>query len=40
MRPLYADPVKTNVGSVRVLEKCGFRLLPETDGDHVLLVLT
>ncbi|WP_245193316.1 GNAT family N-acetyltransferase [Amycolatopsis alba] len=39
VRPLYADPVETNVGSVRVLEKCGFRLLPEKDGDHVLLVL-
>ncbi|MFI9454714.1 GNAT family N-acetyltransferase [Amycolatopsis sp. NPDC052450] len=39
VRPLYADPVETNVGSVRVLEKCGFRLLSEKDGEHVLLVL-
>jgi RimJ/RimL family protein N-acetyltransferase len=26
-RPLHADLLKTNVGSRRVLEKCGFRLL-------------
>ncbi|MER6173047.1 hypothetical protein [Streptosporangium sp. NPDC001681] len=23
-RPLYADPFSGNIGSVRVLEKCGF----------------
>ncbi|MEU4391773.1 GNAT family N-acetyltransferase [Kribbella sp. NPDC023855] len=26
-RPLHADLLKTNIGSRRVLEKCGFRLL-------------
>jgi RimJ/RimL family protein N-acetyltransferase len=31
-RPLYADVLKTNVGSFRVLQKCGFRLL---GGDEV-----
>jgi RimJ/RimL family protein N-acetyltransferase len=25
-RPLFAHVVKHNVGSIRVLEKCGFRL--------------
>jgi RimJ/RimL family protein N-acetyltransferase len=35
-RPLYADVLKTNAGSIRVLQKCGFQLLTE-DGsgpDH------
>lgn len=30
-RPLYADVLRTNVGSIRVLEKCGFRLLSEDE---------
>jgi RimJ/RimL family protein N-acetyltransferase len=28
-RPLYAGVVKRNVGSIRVLEKCGFRVVDE-----------
>ncbi|QNE19274.1 GNAT family N-acetyltransferase [Kribbella qitaiheensis] len=30
-RPLYADVVTTNVGSIRVLQKCGFRLLSDDE---------
>lgn len=30
-RPLYADVLKTNRGSIRVLEKAGFRLLGEDE---------
>jgi RimJ/RimL family protein N-acetyltransferase len=35
-RPLYADVLKTNAGSIRVLQKCGFRLLTEDESgpDH------
>ena len=35
-RPLYADVLRTNVGSLRVLQKCGFRLLNEDErgADH------
>lgn len=35
-RPLYADVLRTNVGSRRVLQKCGFRLLDEDErgADH------
>ena len=29
-RPLYAGVAKDNVGSIRVLEKCGFRLVEQT----------
>ena len=32
-RPLYAHVAKHNVGSIRVLEKCGFRLDSEEDGE-------
>jgi RimJ/RimL family protein N-acetyltransferase len=49
IRPMYADPVEGNTGSVRLLEKLGFRRVdvpePDTttyDGEvhqHVLLVL-
>lgn len=49
IRPMYADPVEGNVGSVRLLEKLGFSRVdvpePDTttyDGEvhqHVLLVL-
>ncbi|MGQ0601311.1 MAG: GNAT family N-acetyltransferase [Anaerolineales bacterium] len=35
-RPLYAYVVKHNRASVRVLEKCGFRLSGETAGDLIL----
>ena len=28
-RPLYAHVAKTNIGSIRVLEKCGFRMAGE-----------
>jgi RimJ/RimL family protein N-acetyltransferase len=31
-RPLYAHVAKHNVGSIRVLEKCGFRQSAETEG--------
>lgn len=31
-RPLYAHVVKTNLGSIRVLEKCGFERLPDGEG--------
>ena len=37
-RPLYAGVARWNVASVRVLEKCGFRVETE-EGDDVLLVL-
>ena len=30
-RPLYAHVLKSNAASIRVLEKCGFTLLPEGD---------
>lgn len=35
-RPLYAGVAKLNAGSVRVLEKCGFRHHHETEGDFIL----
>ena len=31
-RPLYARVAKHNVGSLRVLEKCGFTISGEDDG--------
>lgn len=31
-RPLYARVVKDNVGSIRVLEKCGFKIVDEDKG--------
>ena len=37
-RPLYAGVARWNVASVRVLEKCGFRVESE-EGDDVVLVL-
>lgn len=30
-RPLYADVLKTNVGSIHVLQKCGFHILEESE---------
>jgi RimJ/RimL family protein N-acetyltransferase len=46
-RPLYAGVAKHNVGSIRVLQKCGFKLSDsveqassEADDSHVLLTLT
>jgi RimJ/RimL family protein N-acetyltransferase len=46
-RPLYAGVAKHNVASIRVLQKCGFKLShsveePSNDADasHVLLTLT
>lgn len=33
VRPLYADVVQHNIGSQRVLEKCGFRRLLESEAD-------
>jgi RimJ/RimL family protein N-acetyltransferase len=41
-RPLHADPFAGNTGSVRLLEKCGFRrtgILRHGDDEHILLVL-
>ena len=45
-RPLYADVSTTNVGSIRVLEKCGFKVIGKTvehdeslGGDIELLVM-
>jgi RimJ/RimL family protein N-acetyltransferase len=37
-RPLYAGVAPHNVGSLRVLEKCGFAVQGH-DGDHVILRL-
>jgi RimJ/RimL family protein N-acetyltransferase len=34
-RPVYAEVAAHNVGSIRVLEKCGFRPVPAHDGPHV-----
>ena len=41
-RPLYAGVVKHNVGSLRVLEKCGFEVVDDSagDGHEVLLSLS
>ena len=38
-RPLYADPHADNVGSVRLLEKCGFRRDGTEHDGFVMLVL-
>ncbi|MEV4752595.1 GNAT family N-acetyltransferase [Streptosporangium sp. NPDC049248] len=41
-RPLYADPFSGNIGSVRVLEKCGFRHVEKVqygEHEHLMLVL-
>jgi RimJ/RimL family protein N-acetyltransferase len=47
VRPLYAGVAKHNVASIRVLQKCGFKLSPsveeasnDADASHVLLTLT
>ncbi|MBR8643549.1 GNAT family N-acetyltransferase [Streptomyces tuirus] len=42
-RPLYADPFRGNTGSVRLLEKLGFRqtgTVRHGEDEHVLLVLS
>jgi RimJ/RimL family protein N-acetyltransferase len=46
-RPLYAGVAKHNVASIRVLQKCGFKLSQsveeasnDADASHVLLTLT
>jgi RimJ/RimL family protein N-acetyltransferase len=42
-RPLYAGVAKHNVASIRVLQKCGFKLSheePSNDADASLLLLT
>ena len=34
-RPLYAEVATTNIGSIRVLEKCGFKVVgSETEQDE------
>ena len=41
-RPLYADPAVGNTGSVRLLEKSGFRhagTVRHGDDEHAMLVL-
>ncbi len=41
-RPLYADPYQGNTGSVRLLEKCGFRrsgTLMHGENEHIMFVL-
>jgi len=38
IRPLYAHVAKTNPGSMRVLEKCGFTLLSDGDKEVVYLL--
>ncbi|MEU0564679.1 GNAT family N-acetyltransferase [Nonomuraea sp. NPDC005983] len=41
-RPLYADPYIGNTGSVRLLERCGFRrtaTVMHGENEHVMLVL-
>jgi RimJ/RimL family protein N-acetyltransferase len=35
-RPLYAYVVKHNLGSIRVLEKCGFQRVDENDEEIIL----
>jgi len=43
IRPLYADPFAENTGSVRVLEKSGFRhtgTVQYDEHEHVMLVLS
>jgi RimJ/RimL family protein N-acetyltransferase len=47
VRPLYAGVAKHNVASIRVLQKCGFKLSHsveessnDADASHVLLTLT
>jgi RimJ/RimL family protein N-acetyltransferase len=35
-RPLYAVVAKHNVGSIRVLKKCGFTTVGEEDEGHIL----
>jgi RimJ/RimL family protein N-acetyltransferase len=36
IRPLYAHVAQHNRGSIRVLEKCGFRLIGENQADDVI----
>ncbi len=43
IRPLHADPFAGNTGSVRLLEKCGFRragTVRHGEDEHIMLVLT
>ncbi|GIH24902.1 N-acetyltransferase GCN5 [Acrocarpospora phusangensis] len=43
VRPLYADPFTGNTGSVRLLEKCGFRAtgtVMHGQDEHIMLVLS
>ena len=38
IRPLYAHVVNHNIGSRRILEKCGFELLNEHDREFILML--
>jgi RimJ/RimL family protein N-acetyltransferase len=38
-RPIYAGVAKTNVASIRVLEKCGFTAMETSDEGHIGEVL-
>jgi RimJ/RimL family protein N-acetyltransferase len=38
IRPLYANLIKTNIGSRRVLEKSGFTVLREDGGDLLMIL--
>lgn len=44
IRPLYARAAKDNIGSIRVLEKCGFKTTGEDNGhgaevEEIILIL-
>ena len=38
-RPIYAGVAETNIASIRVLEKCGFKALETGDEEHAGEVL-
>ncbi len=39
-RPLYAHVIKDNIGSRRVLEKCGFSLADENDEEFIFVKMS
>jgi RimJ/RimL family protein N-acetyltransferase len=38
-RPLYAHVARHNLASARVLEKCGFKIISERDGEFTLMLV-